>query len=460
MKVSHWSISVNRELIIKRGKICPYLYGLLVFAFIVTTSCGKKANELNKKDPTYTNPQIADVEIELAKQELFCGGAGRTCPNYLTKVAVLNKDKLKFCTGFLTEDDVVVTASSCLPERLRVRDIGCSKEVFFFFAEQFNKPTRIGCNKILKVSQLNSKEPFLWRSDVAYIQLEKSVHNRTVSTSRNGMNDLDRFYSWSIDQIDDYQGIIRKSEDCQSIHASYFNPLSNNQSSPVMTMAGCEFHRGNAGAPIFDYRGKVRGILSSRVDQSEIDEVISMRILERPLKPLVHVSNFACAPTVPEQDVLNENECNKVLDINAYDLGQKEMISESILFNNSIQKIEHEVNEMNRYIKMAVELTASDDAYDVTIYPKCFKNVSKWIGEFHNNKPFTFNISLPDLKIKKAMNEYGRIFALEIAGNSTPTNVQFKPSLLRSSGQATIFMWANGPTRTYQSVTEQCPSLF
>jgi hypothetical protein len=460
VKVNHWSISVNRELIIKPGKLCPYLYGLLVLTFIVTISCGKKANENHKKDPTYTNPQVADVEIELAKQELFCGGAGRTCPSYLTKIAVLHKDKLRFCTGFLTEDNVVVTSSSCLPERLRVKDIGCSKDVFFFFAEQFNKPTRVGCDKIIKVSQLNSKEPFLWRSDVAYIQLEKSVNKRTVSTSRNGMNDLDRFYIWSIDQIDDYQGIIRKSEDCQSIHSSYFNPLSNNQSSPVMTMAGCEFNRGNAGAPIFDYRGKVRAILSKGVDQAEIDEVISMRILERPLKPLVHVSNFACAPTIPEQDVLNENECNKGLDINSYDLGQSEMISESILFRNSIQKIEHEVNENNRYIKMAVELTAVDDAYNVTIYPKCFKNVSKWIGEFHNNKPFTFNIALPELKIKKAMNEYGRIFALEIAGSNTPTNVQFKPSILRNSGQATVFMWADGPTRTYQSVTEVCPSLF
>jgi len=432
----------------------------LIITFVVTLGCGKKANEGANKLPPYINPQVADVDLELSKQELFCGGAGRTCPSYLTKVAVLHKDKLRFCTGFLTEDNVVVTASSCLPERLRVKDIGCSKDVFFFFAEQFNKPTRVGCDKILKVSQLNAIEPFLWRSDVAYIQLEKTVSLRTVTPSRNGMNDLDRFYIWSIDQIDDHQGIIRKSEDCQAVHGSYFNPLSNNQSSPVMTMAGCEFNRGNGGAPIFDYRGKVRGVLSKAVDQAEIEEVISMRILEKPLKPLVHVSNFACAPLLPDQDVLNENECNKNLDINSYDIGQSEMIIDSILFKNSIQKIEHEVNEKNRYLKMAVELTPVNDAFDVTIYPKCFKNVSKWIGEFHNNKPFTFNMSLPGSKIKKSMNEYGRIFAFEIPGNSIPTNIQFKPSILRNSAQATVFMWADGPTRTYQSVTEECPSLF
>jgi hypothetical protein len=225
-------------------------------------------------------------------------------------------------------------------------------------------------------------------------------------------------------------------------------------------MAGCEFSEGNGGSPIFDYRGKVRAIVSKPVAKAQIDEVVSMRILEKPLKPLMHVSNYACAPIYPEQDVLNEDECNKKLDINAYDMGQSGLINEANLFKTSIQRVEHSLNEKNRYLKMSVELTVTpDEAYLLTVVPKCFKNVSNWIGEFNNSKPFTFNLELPEMKIKKSMNQYGRIFAMETLRNYIPTNFQFKPSILRNTKEATVFVWAEGPTRTFQNLSENCGSL-
>ena len=427
---------------------------------LLTLSCGKKTDEEQLKTPRYTNQEVTDTELELSRQELFCGGTDSVCPSYLTKVVILDKNKLTFCTGFLTDNDVVVTASSCLPDRLRINDMACNGDIFFFFAQSNEKPLRLGCQKILEVSQLGAKEPFLWRSNIAYIQMDKNVSRRTVSPNRSGMDDMDKFYIWSIDQIDEYQGIIRKSENCQTVHNSYFNPLAVNQSSPVMLMAGCEFSEGNGGSPIFDYRGKVRGIVSQPVAKAQIDEVVSMRILEKPLKPLMHVSNYACAPIYPEQDVLNEDECNKKLDINSYDMGQGSLINEANLFKTSIQRVEHSLNEKNRYLKMSVELTATpDEAYHLTVVPKCFKNVSNWIGEFNNSKPFTFNLELPEMKIKKSMNQYGRIFAMETLRNSTPTNFQFKPSILRNTKEATVFVWDEGPTRTFQNLSENCGSL-
>ena len=442
-------------------KFCPYFYALLSMLAVFSLGCGKKADEESKNKPLPPNPQLSDLEVELEKQELFCG-ADRTCPGYLTKIAFNFKGKLRFCTGVLMEQDMVATSSSCLPERLKIKDVDCSKDAFFFFADPGKKPIRVGCANVLEVSQLEGKEPFLWRSDVAYLKLEKKIIRPTASypKARTGMNDMDKFYTWGVDQIDDHQGIIRKTEDCQPVHGSYFNPLSTNQSSPVITMAGCEFSDGNSGSPILDYRGKVRAIVSRPVDPAEIEEVESMRILERPLKSLIHVSNYACAPVVPNQEVLNENECNKKLDINTHDLGQRNMINEALLFKSSIQRIEHTANERNRYLKMAVTLTPGDDAYDVRIQPKCFKDVAKWIGEFNNNKPFTFNIDIPMMKIRKSMNEYGKIFAQETVRGLDPTNFQFKPSILRNTRHATVFMWSNGPTTTFSNLSENCESLF
>ncbi|MBA2404873.1 MAG: trypsin-like serine protease, partial [Bdellovibrionales bacterium] len=202
LKVNLWFIFVSRELIIKRNKLCPIFCALIALVGMLALGCGKKADEEAPKAPRYTNPQIEDLELELAQQELFCGGDDRSCPSYLTKIAIVHKDKLKFCTGFLTEDDVVVTASSCLPDTLRFKEVSCKDEVFFFFAESNEKPTRINCDKVLEASRLEVKEPFLWRSDIVYLKLEKSVKRRTLSASRSGMNNMDKFYIWSVDQID------------------------------------------------------------------------------------------------------------------------------------------------------------------------------------------------------------------------------------------------------------------
>lgn len=441
----------------------------------LSIGCGKKAEESSKKPERQTNPQVSDIELELSKQELFCGGVGRDCPTYITKIAVLQKTKLKFCTGFLTKDNVVVTASNCLPDRLRFKDVPCDKDVTFFFAnsDSSEKPIRVSCEKILEVSGLDTtKEPFLWRSDVAYLKVDdsdpkirKELNGRKrLIPSRSGMNDMDKFYTWSVDQIDSaqpgsFQGVIRKGDDCQSVHNTYFNPLANNNSSPVMTLSGCAYSDGNSGSPILDYRGKVRGIVSRPVDQAEIEEVVSMRILERPLRPLMHVSNYACAPIYDsEETVQNENECNRQLDINMYDMGQRDMINEANLFKTPVQKLELSLNDKNTYLKLAVKLEPLDDGYEVKINVPCFKNVSKWINEFNNSKPFTFYADIPAIKIKKAMNEFGKIYAAEIKEQTRMTNFQFKPSILRKEHRTTVFMWSDGPTTTFSSVPDVCPA--
>jgi hypothetical protein len=429
--------------------------------FVIVTlviGCGKKAEEERGSSTNDRPMQMSELESELNQQELFCG-SDRTCPSYLTKIAVVSGSKLKFCTGFLTDENVVATASSCLPERLRSRDLPCDKDVFFFFAQANEKPKRVGCKKVLEVSQIEGKEPFLWRSDIAYLQLNTNEHRRFVSYSRAGMADLDHFYTWTVDQLDSHQGIIRKSEDCQSVHNSYFNPLANNEFSPVMTMGGCDYIAGNSGAPIFDYRGKVRGVVSSPVDPKEINEVLATHMLDKPLKKLMHVSNFACAPTIPDEEVANENECSKILDYNAYDVARHEMINESNLFKTSIQKIELAANEKNRYLKFSVKLVLSDETYQAFVFPKCFKNVSKWINSLSNSRPYTFTMDLPDVTLKKYMNEFGRIIPQEIYKESISTNFQFKPSLLRSNRQANVYMWAQGPTTTFQNLQENCGSL-
>lgn len=436
------------------------LTGLLVSSVV---SCGKKQIETGEENGQQQNPQISEIEVMLNKQELLCSD-DRGCPRFLTKVAVVVDDKLRFCTGFLTDKNIVATATSCLPEYLRMGGQNCSKVAYFFFQQGNEKPLRVGCKEVLKSSSIEGKYDFLWRSNVTYLMLSEDLDDRRlpVIARQQGMKDAEKLYMWSVDQIDDHQAIIRKSEDCISAHKTYFNPLSTSDSSPVVTMGGCEFNDGNSGSPVFDYRNRIRGMVSRSVSKEAINDAVSLRLLERPLVPLIHVSNFACAPMIPEQEVMDETECSKKLTINLHDTARQEMISDNI-FRPMALKLEQLVTAESLYLNFGVRLENLGDYYQTEVYPKCFKNINSWIGEFTNSKPVTNTIDVPEMIFRKSMDQFGRVRALEFSKGKNTTFFQFNPKFLRTGSprKTTVFVWADGPTTTYRDVSEICPaSLF
>lgn len=447
----------------------PSFYSMLLLALVagLCLSCGKKQKETGGSNPPVRNPQTSELDLLLNKQELLCADE-RGCPKFLTKIAVLEYDKLRFCTGFMTENNIVATATSCLPDYLRLDGQPCSKDVFFFFQNGNEKPVRVGCKEVLKSSRIEGNEAFLWRSNVTYLLMEEAQEDRRppVIARKQGMKDQEKLYTWSIDQIDENQGIIKKSDDCISAHNTYFNPLSGNEASPVVTMGNCEFSDGNSGSPVFDYRNRVRGMISRPVSKAALNEAISLRMLERPLHSLVHVSNFACAPMIPEQEVMDETECSKKLTINLHDSAQIEMISDNIL-KPLTQKLEQSMNAKSNYMKFGVKLEIVGDYYETLVYPRCFKDVTSWIGEFTNNKPVTSTFDVPETLLRKIMDPFGRVRANEIVKGKNTTYFQFYPKFLRTidpeikKRRTTVFVWSDGPTTTYRNVTDDCSeSLF
>src|SRR5690606_15905198 len=71
-------------------------------------SCGKKVDEEKPDMDSYEEPQVSELDRLLNKQELFCG-SDKNCPEWITKIAIIEKNSLRFCTGFLHESGKIVT---------------------------------------------------------------------------------------------------------------------------------------------------------------------------------------------------------------------------------------------------------------------------------------------------------------------------------------------------------------
>ncbi|MGE3609843.1 MAG: hypothetical protein AB7I27_09690 [Bacteriovoracaceae bacterium] len=438
------------------------LIGLIIGINMLFISCGKKAENTKQSVTRDTQPVVTDLENFLNKQEVNCE-RGQVCPNYISKIVVFQGQKVNYCTGFLVERDVVATSSSCLGNSLRVEGIDCSKDVHLFFPKTYNGVAeRAGCAQVLQASQLEADDPVLWRDDVAFLKLDKQMsRRRNLEIFRNGMpEDIDKngYSIWKIEKVDEFTALIKLDDKCEVVFNSFVNPLSSSDSSPNVLLAGCAIKEESSGAPILA-RGRVRGIVSKPLDEKFKQSIVARGLLQKPLKDMIHVSNFACAPTIYDADVRDEKECTKNLSITALDRLRSDMLNPEILFEKVRKNLENSLNDLSKYIKFNVLLTPKDDKQVAEITPSCFKNLSVWIdslGSVRGN--YTEDTSIPSKSYKRAMDSYGRIYADETDLGSEEYYLQFSPKFLKINKRSNVYMWNETVNRLFKDMVE-CPSL-
>ena len=436
-------------------------YSLLSVMLFTVISCGKKAGtkssgtSLDQAAP----PMTSEVEQLLQKQELVCE-QGKPCPAYIAKVAVVHGSELRFCTGFLADSNTIATSTSCLTNILRLSNQDCSQDVFFYLPNSFNRSTfRVGCKRVLQVSQLNSSDPSLWRDDVSFLELQEPIlFRRALPFSREGLENGNIYTSWAIEQVDKHTAFIRKL-DCEAVHNSYVNPLASDVSSPNMMFAGCHLRPGNNGAPIIDARGRVRGMVSQQMNPKLRSYIESTGLLSEPLKPMFHATNFACAPLLYNTDVLNEGECTKELNYNSIDRLRSNLLNMEGVFEELKLSLEERLSQKNQYFNVGVKLSAVGDAETTEYYPKCFKNVSSWISNLNISRSvFSFPTYLPKISFQKVMNGIGHLKAKEVEDGEKKHYMQFSPKSLNNFGYSRVFFWNNDDiNQTFDGVSEACP---
>lgn len=444
--------------------VCFKLKSLLLISLgvcLLLIGCGKKA-KTDKGQPEREIPEITPIEEYLSKQDVNCE-SNQACPNYIAKIVISHGDQYRFCTGFLTEENIVATSSSCLPRLLRLNGQDCSKDVFFFFPKTGNRPAeRAGCREVAHVSNIQGEDPILWRDDVAFFELDRDVnYRRQARISRDGVQNNRQFTAWMIDQQGEFSAVVKKVN-CESVHNNYINPLVLNEASPNMLFADCPVTRGGTGAPVIDNRGKVRAILSKSMDPKLRSYLESTGLLVNGLKQISHASNFACAPTNRNNDMLDERECQKDLNYWRVDQARGEMLSTNYLFTDLKRKFEESLANVSKYVRFGVKLIPGRDFQGTEIYPKCFKPLSNWLSSLNDRRNYYVDrIKLPVRSFKRAIDPYGRFYGLTINGNEIDTNVQFSLKNLRSSKRSTILTWTDeddDEVLSFPNVTEECSS--
>ena len=444
-----------------QDKILKALSSCVLFSCLLALfSCGKEASN-KKSGPENTTPPIEeDFESYLQKQSISCSDSS-SCPTYIAKIIVRHgPGNYKACTGFLTDSNTIATSSNCLPESLRLNGIDCSKDVSFFFYERFSKGLRVGCKTVLQASEDNVNDPNLNRDDVAFLKIDKALpYRRNLKVSRDGMG-ANKFTTLiGVEQSDDTNGEIKELE-CPSIVGSYVNPLVTNESSPGFLLSDCAFSEGFTGAPVLDSRSKtrVRGVVSIGMDVKIRNYLQSTGLLVNGLKDFIHGTNFACAPTIYDNNVADEKECNKEISNLQVEKLRSGMLSTSTLFTEFKTHLENALETGTKFVRFNLKLIPKAnpadpskpnyDIQEVQITPKCFKDVDSM---YNSKYQVIENFKKPRRTFKKTMDEFGRVQSIEIEGASTNMNLSWNPKDLRKNKQVTLFTWNPTTQETYEN---------
>ncbi len=434
------------------------IFCLLFTCLIALIGCGKKETTSSNGQPdsgTYSPiPLEADLKDLLDKQVVACGAEG--CPDYITKIAVVDRGEVRFCTGFLTDTGTVATSSSCLPDLMRLQGQNCENEIFFFFPGTNSKPSvRAGCRRVLQVSRVDDfSNPYLWRENIAFLELDKNVFRRSLKISKEGMSDKKKLDIWKIDQLDKYNSIVRR-EECVVVHNTYLNPLGSHKFSPSMLVGNCSFVKGNSGAPLIDSQGKLRAVASADINREMIKSLADQGYLDgTTISSMMHTNNMACAPNIDDNEGYPDRECIKELSMSYAIRLRAEMIDENLLFSEFVKETAAAITENNKYVNFEARLVENDNGkFNVKFFPRCFINADQWRNKPPKSK--TFYVTTPYYELARGMDSYTRLKVNKINSSNTQFRIDFNPREV-ISGNSPVSIKSSVFSSSFSNIPSNC----
>jgi hypothetical protein len=447
------------------GRI-PSISASAGFALLLSLllSCGKETKTNNPVDPPIIEEINSDMEQLLARQTVGCA-EGTSCPEGIAKIAIVDKNRLRFCTGFLVNAVTVATSASCLTETLRIStdERVCQRDVHVYFAQAgFRREARVACKRLLHVSPLEGRDPALWRSDLSYIEIEERpevTRRRVFRMSREGIENNESLTLWRVDSESGDAGIIRRGQ-CRGVLGSYANPLSTNQFDPGAVISGCDFRPSTQGAPLVNSQGKWVGIFSRPVNVSLIDFLNTSGLLIEPLRPMAHISNAACLLALVDSDPVVRQNCSRSLTTSQYDQAMAAMLRDPSPHEAQREAIRRLANESRAYFKWRVDLIADgNNGFTVKLVPVCMNPINTWIRRMGNPtfESFRYAIELPATRFVIGFDHAARIVSRPVDEGAQRVFVRFSPRSAARERQTSVQVSLNGSfDDRYPQITETC----
>jgi V8-like Glu-specific endopeptidase len=366
---------------------------LLISSLLI--SCGKKVdkNPLAVMDPSdrgERDDRVSDDESIrrfISEQNLTCKDE-QECPDNIAKLVIIDRQRISFCTGTLISTDTILTTSSCLPRSLRVPGLNCQNNIFAIFPKTYSKPVqRIGCSKIISSDTNEFDDPALRRSDFAFVKLKDKVNRSSSFVSRRGLNVNSQYNAIKINYVDDYMGEMVKKK-CNPLLNSFANPFTTSKYSPMVTVSDCGFLEGNVGAPVFNSKGFIVGLFSSKMDKKVGSFILNRNILNEPMADIHHVANTTCIKfPFTRYEIQRNKECTKDINISLLDQLRRKILVNSKIHLNNMMNIKAEIEKPVKYFKWKIKFfgNANSSTFEPHIEkPNCFFNLKSWIGEFYS----------------------------------------------------------------------------
>ena len=441
---------------------------------LLLSSCAKKLEEEKDTDIGRTPRNQASVDPDIQSffrtQIAYCE---EDCHPAVAKLVVYDRGNVEYCTATLISKNVLVTSANCLFRNLRVPHISCVNNIFAIFPSTgyYTKSSAM-CDEVLSASlNVGYGDPALWKGDFAFIKLREPVDRRPVDISRNGLKEGEAYLSYRMDFLSD---TIAKQEKevCKPLFNTYANPFAQNVNSPMIPVSDCSFKEGNMGAPLFNVKGQLAGLLSSKMDEGLSTYVNDNDIMAEEMASIQHASNFACAdvPLSWERSFSSDKECFKKIDITRLDRLRSKLLNSMEIHEENMAAIEAEVEKPSKYFKWDLKFYSDRRASTLEAHygmPKCFFDIESWIAEFSRGvwrrNVYTYGfveVEHPSYTLRAKLNRLLKPVSVVEEGEPKLYKMEFNPANAYFSQSTDITvngtLFGREVSQAYSNITDQC----
>lgn len=274
-------------------------------------ACGTEPPPSSYSEPSIPVENLDDAIHSALKTKVYCDYNDGNCNPSLGMLVNTTDRSVGLCSAFLVTNQIIATNSHCIPKDIKSNLQNktarrCQNRIWVFFPQTGNyAEEQIECDTLLHYSAIEDNRVL---PDFAFLLLKSTTQRPSLAVSTQGFEN-EKFYELlKIDPVVNHgipSGYMRKTQ-CQAIYDTLYVNNQGLKNTPNITMALCNIYPGNSGSPILDEKGKVHGMIQSKIDKDQYTRMLQMKsipLTEGRLENINFASSFSCI-RIPPQHLL------------------------------------------------------------------------------------------------------------------------------------------------------------